>query len=151
MNRNHQNLLIILRYMLFFYLYCIYFKRYFQMKPDFFFLSVNVFWLKRLYDVVAWNAAFMSWHTHTISTKSMTRGQLVIFQSFINEHNLWGTTAVLALSVHATVENNNLEFLLFRFSLFFFRHPSSFSVSHVFYFFYVFFFSLFFLQEINNS
>lgn len=34
----------------------------------------------------------------------------IIFQKFIYEHNLWGTTAVLALSVHATVENNNLNF-----------------------------------------
>lgn len=54
-----------------------------------------------------------------------------IFQNFIYEHNLWGTTAVLALSVHATVENNNLEFLLLRLVFFIF--------------------SPLFLQEINTA
>lgn len=52
-----------------------------------------------------------------ITTNLRTEKRPVIFQNFINEHNLWGTTAVLALSVHATVENNNLEFLLFSCSL----------------------------------
>lgn len=43
------------------------------------------------------------------------------FQKFIYEHNLWGTTAVLALSVHASVENNNFEFFLsVKFFLFFY-------------------------------
>lgn len=67
-----------------------------------------------------------------------TQRGAVIFQNFINEHNLWGTTAVLALSVHATVENNNLEFLLF--CLTFFPPPRPHFVSHLFDFFFVVFF-----------
>lgn len=77
-------------------------------------------------DSLAENDEVAAFHMTTqtkANTKSRTGGRLVIFQNFINEHNLWGTTAVLALSVHATVENNNLEFLLFSFSLFFPIHP----------------------------
>lgn len=68
---------------------------------------------------------------------------VVIFQNFINEHNLWGTTAVLALSVHATVENNNLEFLLFSLSFFPPIHPH-FQFLTFFKFFLMSFFSLLF-------
>lgn len=72
------------------------------------------------------------WHVAG-TAKSRTKKWSVIFQNFINEHNLWGTTAVLALSVHATVENNNLEFLLFscRLSPHPPPHRSSFSISHI--------------------
>lgn len=74
----------------------------------------------------------------TANTKQ--RAIVLIFQNFINEHNLWRTTAVLALSVHATVENN-FEFLLFSFSL----TPTHrhFRFSHYFFLFSSFFFSFF--------
>lgn len=86
---------------------------------------------------------FIWWHRQCKHNTKNQRGELVIFQNFINEHNLWGTTAVLALSVHATVENNNLEFLLFSFSLFFFPIRPHFQFL-AFLFFYDFFSFIFF-------